>query len=114
MVKLNRRITVQITGSAQNEMGGNQSVIVSSWGVWAQVENRTGSNSNPYQQQVWQYDYKITKRKEASRPTQSNYEIIYENKRLKIESISIEDENFKAYEVLRCSVIDENVIITES
>lgn len=109
MVKLNRRITVQVTGSVANDQGGLEAIVLSSWQKWAQVEDRSGSNSNPYQQQVWQYDYKITMRREMSRPTKSNCEILYQGKRLKIESLSIDSENFNAYEICRCSVIDEDV-----
>ena len=91
----------------QNDIGGNVAGIADQWIKWAHVEDRSGFNSNTYQQQVWQYDYKITQRYERTRPTKSNYEVIYEGWRLKIESISIDEEGYKGFEVLRCSKVDE-------
>jgi SPP1 family predicted phage head-tail adaptor len=107
--KLNRRVTVIVPGVTQNDQGGNVATELDSWTKWAQVENRSGSNSFPNQQQVWQYDYKVTMRYEPSRPTKSNYELEYENYRLKIESIEIDSEGYKGYEICRCSKIDENI-----
>lgn len=109
MVKLNRRVTVIVPGVVQNDQGGNEASILDSWEKWAQVENRTGSNQFNNQQQVWDYNYKIIMRREASRPTKSNYELQYEGYRLKIESLTIDSEGFKGYEILRCSKIDEDI-----
>ena len=109
MVNMNRRITIILPGVILNDQGGAEAVTLDSWEKWAHVENRTGSNSNPYQQQVWEYDYRITTRYEASRPTKSNYEVQYEGYRLKIESVSIDNEGFKAIEILRCTKVDEVV-----
>lgn len=114
MVKqLNRRVTVIIPGYTLNDQGGPEAITVDSWEKWAHVENRSGSNSFPYQQQVWQYDYKIWLRHETTRPTKSNYEIQYEGYRLKIESVEIDSEGYKGYEICRCSKIDE-AVTTES
>lgn len=108
MVKqLNRRVTVIVPGVTQNDQGGNEATTIDSWVKWAHVENRTGSNSFQNQQQTWQYDYKVIMRYEATRPTKSNYEIEYENYRLKVESVEIDSEGYKGYEILRCSKIDE-------
>lgn len=109
MVKLNRRVTVIIPGVTQNDQGGNEGSIIDSWEKWAQVENRTGGNQFTNEQQVWNYDYKITMRRETSRPTKSNYELQYEGYRLKIESLIIDSEGFKGYEICRCSKIDEDI-----
>lgn len=114
MVTLNRRVTVIVPGVQQNDQGGNEASVLDSWEKWAQVENRTGSNQFNNQQQVWQYDYKIIMRHERSRPTKSNYEVQYEGYRLKIESLSIDSEGYKGYEVLRCSKIDEVVTTNQS
>lgn len=111
MVNMNRRISVRVTAATQNDQGGNEAAIIDSWEKWAHIENRTGKNTDPYQQQVWQYDYKITMRYEVSRPTQSNYEIVYGNEVLKINSVSIENEGFKQLEVCRCSKVDTLVTI---
>lgn len=111
---LNRRVTVLVPGATQNDQGGNVAEVLDSWDKWAQVEDRSGSNQFSNQQQVWDYDYKITMRFEVSRPTKSNYEIQYEGYRLKIESLSINTEGYKAYEICRCSKVDENVLTNES
>ena len=107
MVTLNRRITIIVPGVTQNDQGGNEATVIDSWDKWAQVENRTGGNSFNNQVQTWNYDYKVTIRHEKTRPTKSNYEVEYENYRLKIESVSIDSEGYKGYEILRCSKIDE-------
>jgi len=112
MVKFkgNRKVIVIIPGRATNDMGGNENAAhIDTWEKWADVEDRSGSNSFQNQQQVWQYDYKVKMRHEVSRPTQSNYELEYKGARLKINSISIENEAFMAFEVCRCSKIDQVV-----
>jgi len=115
MVKqLNRRVTVIVPGVTINDQGGPEASVLDSWEKWAQVENRSGSNSFQNQQQTWQYDYKIIMRFETSRPTKSNYEIEYENYRLKIESIEIDSEGYKGYEILRCSKVDEFITTDQS
>jgi hypothetical protein len=49
-----------------------------------------------------------------SRQTKSNYLIAYEGMVLKIESISINNEGHKKTEVLRCSKVDENIVVIET
>lgn len=95
---------------APGDLGWNkEAVTVDSWEKWAHVEDRSGSNQFNNQQQVWTYDYKIWLRHERTRPTKSNYEILYENYRLKIESVSIDSEGYKGFEILRCTKVDENI-----
>lgn len=116
VIKLNRRVYVVITGSQRNDQGGNEpgGVEIDRWDKWAHIENRTGSSQFPYQQQVWPYEYKIVMRHERTRPTQSNYEIEYEGYRMKINSVEIDSEGYKGYEVLRCSKIDTVVSVNTS
>ena len=114
MVKLNRRVRVIVSGAVLNDQGGPEAIEVDSWEKWAQVENRSGGNSFQNQQQLWSYDAKITMRHETSRPMQSNYEIEYENARYKVESLSVDSEGFKMYDVCRCSKVDEVVTINSS
>lgn len=117
MVKpLNRRVTVQVVTATQNDQGGNEpgGTVVDSWEKWAHIEDRTGSNQFQNQQQTWSYDYKVIMRHERTRPTKSNYEIVYENYRLKIESVSIDSEGYKGFEVCRCSKVDEVVTTDQS
>lgn len=108
--KYNRIVwVVEYTWAAGNQGWNKEAVEVQRYKKWAHVENRTGSNSFPYGQQVWQYDYKIMMRFERTRPTKSNFMIEYAGKQLKIESLSIDSEGYKDEEVCRCSVVDEVV-----
>lgn len=114
MVKLNRRVQVVIIGPVQNDQGGNGPGEIDRYDKWAQIENRTGFTSFSNQQQIWPYDYKIVMRHERTRPTQSNYYIEYEGHLMKINSLSVDSEGYKGYEVCRCSKVDTVVGINQS
>jgi len=116
MVKpLNRRVTVIVPSWAPGTLGWDKTAIeVDSWEKWAHIENRSGSNSFQNQQQTWQYDYKIIMRYETTRPTKSNYEIQYAGQRMKVESVEIDSEGYKGYEILKCSKIDQDVTVNQS
>ncbi len=115
LTNLNRRVTVIIPGRTVSDQGGNENATpIDTWEKWAHIDNRTGSNAFTNQQQTWQYDYKVIMRFERTRPTQSNYEIQYDGYRMKVESVSIDSEGYKGYEICRCSKIDEVVTINES
>lgn len=107
--KYNRKVWVVVMSWVKNDQGGLDAVEVERWEKWAEVENRTGSNNFQNQQQTWSYDYKVKMRFERTRPTKSNYEIEYENYRLKVESLSLDSEGYKDEEICRCSKIDENI-----
>jgi len=111
VVNLNRRIEIVVFGATQNDMGGNVATEIDSWPKWAHIDQRSGFNVMQNDQNVWPYDYKVIMRHERTRPTKSNYEIRYEGYRLKINSISIDDEGYKGYEIARCSKVDE--VITQ-
>lgn len=122
MVKLNRIVTVRRWGATQDEIGGPVAVEVGSWDKWAQVDDRSGSttqiltsrgggSSFQNQQTVWSYDYKVTMRRERTRPTQSNDTVDYEGQRMKVESVDLINEGFKQFEILRCSKVDGEVKI---
>lgn len=108
MIKLNRRITVRGWGVTQNEIGSPVADEVAAWQQWAQVEDRSGVQVNPYNQSLWQYDYKITVRHERTRTIGSNYTIDYDGKRLVVNSISHKSEAYRQYDVLRCTAIDDS------
>lgn len=112
--KYNRIVWVVVGSYTQNDQGGLVFVEIDRWKKWAAIDDRSGSNSFPYQQQVWDYDYKVFMRFEFTRPTKSNYEIEYEGYRLKIENISLDSEGYKDEEILRCSKIDEVVTTDQS
>jgi SPP1 family predicted phage head-tail adaptor len=109
MIKLNRQVMVRAWGTTKNSIGSPVASEVGAWKLWAEVEDRSGSHSAPYQQGLWQYDYKITVRYERSRVIGSNYTLDYDGKRLVINSIAPHSEGFKQYAVLRCSCVDPSV-----
>jgi SPP1 family predicted phage head-tail adaptor len=106
MLKLNRRIVIRAWGATQNEIGGLVAEEIASWALWANVEDRQGSSLNNYQQEQWQYDFKVVVRHEVSRKIGSNYTVDYDGKRLKINSVSHQSEAFRMFDVLRCEAID--------
>ncbi len=109
MIKLNRRVTIKVEGNDQNEIGGPVTTDVDSWEMWAEINDRTGSNFSPNDQTLWSYDYRVIMRDERTRPIKVNYTIIYQGQRLKIESITRRNEAFRMYVECRCSTIESNV-----
>jgi SPP1 family predicted phage head-tail adaptor len=107
--KLNRRVTVRRYTSVKNDFGGLTSVQTASWNKWAQVEQRNATELATLQQQVWEYDQRFILRYEVERPTKSNDLLEYEGRLYVINSVSINSEGFKAFEVIRCQRIDTNI-----
>lgn len=109
VAELNRRITLKSWTGSIDAGGGVSAVQVLSYLIWAQVEARNGIPYLSEEQQVWNYDYKITFRYETSRLVKSNFTIDYDSKRLKINSLSFEEEGNRRFCVCRCTTIDANV-----
>lgn len=109
MYKLNRRVTVERYENTQDEYGGVTSVVAESWEKWAQVDVRSGNVTQEVNQVMWSYSTKIIMRRFSSRPMKSNYCIVYEGDRYRVDSVAIENEGFKHFEVCRCTKIDTNV-----
>lgn len=109
MYKLNRRVTIERYEYTTDEYGGTESVLAESWQKWAQVDVQSGRVVQQVNSVLWSYDTRIIMRRFASRPTRSNYIILYEGERYMVNSVSIENEGFKHYEVCRCTRIDSNV-----
>ena len=110
---LQRVITVAVIGAEQNDQGGNIPVAVDAWTRRAMIEDRTGSNSNPYDQQLWTNRRVVWVRHERTRPIRQNYLIIYEGQWMKIEAISIRNERAKMYDRIECSNVDLNITIPD-
>lgn len=107
--ELNRRVTVKSWTTAQDSGGGLSAVQLRSYSIWAKVEARSGQPFTSEEQQVWNYDYKITFRYERSRIVGSNFTVDYDSKRLRINSISFSEEGNRKYCLCRCSTIDSSV-----
>lgn len=109
MYKLNRRITIRRYSTVKNDFGGLVSVQTGSWSKWAQANERFGTSSSTLQQQVWEYDQRFIIRFEKDRPTKSNDLIEYEGRLFRVNSVGIDSEGFKAFEIIRCVRIDTNI-----
>lgn len=107
--KLNRRVTIKRWTSSTDDAGGLTSVQTASYSIWAKVEPRNGAVFTGQEQTLWNYDYKVTFRYERSRVVQSNFTIDYDGKRLRINSISFENEGERKYSVARCTTTDEQI-----
>lgn len=107
--ELNRRITVKSWSATQDAGGGLSPLMVRSYSIWAKVEARNGQPFTSEEQQVWNYDYKITFRYEKSRIVGSNFTVDYDSKRMRINSISFSDEGNRKLCIARCSTIDASI-----
>lgn len=113
---MNRRLTVRRWGSTTDEGGGTSAIEISNWTVWANVENKdssskgfgrgSGAASNDQNQRQWAYSYKVILRYEISRPLLVMDTFDYDNKRLTVESLSIEDEGNRKFVIARCSTVE--------
>ena len=109
MYKLNRRVEIKKYTSAANAFGGLESVQTGAWYKWADVFDRTGGSNRDYQQLKWDYTHTIVMRYEKERQLRSNDIIFYELIPYKINNISIKTEAGKAWEIVSCTKIDENI-----
>lgn len=114
VVQLNRVVTVYVIGSERNDQGGNVAVVRDQWQRRANIRNRSGGNSNPYAQVVWEYDCVVRMRYERTRAMQSNYQIYYQGQHMKVNQVVRLDERFKEYVDCYCSYVDGEVTIDES
>jgi len=120
LYKLNRRVEVKRWANVKNEFGGLTAVEVASWTKWAEVRSsnwinldlyntRSGRANEEYQQNKWEYDTTIILRYESERPTRSNDTIVYNGEVYVINSISVNNEYAKNFEVIKCSKIDSAI-----
>lgn len=120
LYKFSRRVKINRWANTQNEFGGLEAVIADSWYKWAEVRasnwinldmfnTRSGNINSQYEQNKWDYDTTIILRYEKDRPTRSNDTIEYEGAYYIINSISVNNEYSRNYEVLKCSKIDANI-----
>ncbi len=107
--QLNRRIDIKSNDYNQDAGGGVSAEEVDSYTLWAKVEERNGIPTFGYEQQIWNYDYRITVRYEKSRIIKSNQTVGFDGKTLSVNSVSFEKEGKRWYTVLRCTTIDNNV-----
>lgn len=111
--QLNRRINVKSWTTSTDAGGGLSALQVQDYTIWAKVEARNGTSFTDKEQQIWNYDYKVTFRYERSRVVGSNFTIDYDSKRLRINSISYIEEGTRKMSIARCSTIDGNIDTTK-
>ena len=120
LYKLNRRVKIRRWGTIKNEFGGLVPIEVAHWYKWAEVRasnwinldmynTRSGRSLNDYQQEKWEYDTTVILRYESERPTRSNDTIEYEGYLYKINSITVNNEYARNFEIIKCSKIDESI-----
>jgi hypothetical protein len=120
LYKLNRRVKIRRWGTVKNEFGGLVAIEVASWYKWAEVRasnwinldmynTRSGRPNNEYQQNKWEYDTTVILRYESERPTRSNDTIEYEGSFYSINSITVNNEYAKNFEIIKCSKVDESI-----
>ena len=120
LYKFARRVKINRWANTINEFGGLEPVIADYWYKWAEVRasnwinldmynTRSGNINSQYDQNKWDYDTTIILRYEKDRPTRSNDTIEYEGTYYIINSISVNNEYSRNYEVLKCSKIDANI-----
>lgn len=107
--ELNRRVTIKTSTYEVDEGGGPSAVETDSYTLWAKVEERSGIATTGFEQQAWNYDYRITVRYEKTRVIKSNQTISFDGKTLAVNSVSFQDEGKRRYTILRCSTTDNNV-----
>ena len=107
--ELNRRITIKTTTYDQDAGGGISADETESYILWAKVEERSGVANSSNEQQIWNYDYRITVRYEKSRIIKSNQTIGFDGKTLSVNSVSFEKEGKRWYTILRCATTDTNI-----
>lgn len=107
---LNRRITINTSTYLQDAGGGISADEIGDYDMWAKVEERNGFPVTGQQQQVWNYDYRITVRYERTRIIKSNQTIAFDGKTLAVNSVSFQSEGKRNYAILRCSTTDNNVV----
>lgn len=108
--QLNRRVTIKSWDYAQDNAGGSYSIEQDSYTMWAKVEARSGTMFTGQEQALWNYDYKVTLRYEASRVIKSNYTIDYDGKRMVINAVSFLEEGHRKYCIARCSTTDQDIL----
>lgn len=96
---MNRRPLFQNTGFTQDAGGGPVETILEEWNQWAEIIDTSGSTFVTQGQEIQRADYKVTVR--FDRRFKSTTRMVYEGQVCKCESLTVRDEGFKKYLVLR-------------
>ena len=102
---LTERPVVENWSYRQDQAGGSYKHLDSSFYVWADVNDRSGSQRDLNAKQTWEYGVRFVVR--FNPYIKSNSTIIWGNARYTIESLNLTDDRFL---VLNCSKIDGSLV----
>lgn len=103
--RLNKRVTIKQWRNVQdNAAGTSYDEEVTSFEVWANKKNRTGSNTYNAMQPQWNYETTFTIRHDER--VKSNFTVDSDGQRYKIDSIEIDNDAYKGMMKLRCTTTD--------
>lgn len=100
-----RRISIQTFGPSQGPGGGTQGAVTFEYEMWADIEERDGSSFKDQSQRQTSYNYLVKVRFERTRPITTKQFVVYENKRLAINSVTRVREGMRWENHLRCSTL---------
>lgn len=104
---LNLRLVIKQWDQLQDAGRGTYFQERNSYEVWGSKQNRTGNQFNNEAQQQWQYDTTFMVRFDAR--FKSNFTVDHGTERWLINSIEIDNEAYKGFMILRCSMSDINI-----
>ncbi len=107
---LNIRVTIRQWNVLQDAGRGSYYQLANSWTVWANKSNRSGNQFNGEAQQQWQYNTTFKVRYNSD--FKSNFTVLHGTEHWNIDSIEIDNEAFKEFMILRCSLTDINVDVS--
>ena len=97
--KMNRRISLYNEGVVQDAGGGTSNVETERWPTWAEIQDRTGNTFAAQATELTQYDYRVKIRFDGRVTSKTMME--YEGQVCTIGSVTIENEGFKNFMILR-------------
>lgn len=95
-----RRVTFNKYNYGVDQQGGNIKAISSTYTVWAKVTQTSYERSLNNGQLNNPNTFRITKRHEVSRPVSPDDEIIYDDRPMIINSIEIDNEGRKRFDII--------------
>lgn len=100
--EFNRRGFLKAYTFTEGDAGGLTPVLSETKEVWCKVENLSGSTRPTQGQLKSDADYKVTLRYNVAFTT--NWIFNYEGMDMKIKSVSVDNEAYKRFMILYCSV----------
>lgn len=96
---MNRRISLYNESVIQDAGGGTSNVETERWQTWAEIQDRTGNTFAAQATELTQYDYRVKIRFDGRVTSKTMME--YEGQVCTIGSVTIENEGYKNFMILR-------------